>query len=85
MNDPRSASTTGTDAFLPDKQGPRFIGQIAAGAREARLVGLLALALVVSAALGLLIVRTLASRGRVVCYVPELKRRPTIPIESESP
>ena len=85
MNDPRSASTTGTDASLPDNQGPRFIGEIAAGARETRLLALLALALVVSAALGLLTVRTLASRGSIVCYVPELKSGSAIPVGSESP
>ena len=83
MNVPRSASTTGTAGSLPE--GPRFIAEIATGAREARLVALLVLALAVPAFTAWLSIRTLPARGSIVCYVPELKCESTIPIASESP
>lgn len=83
MNVPKSATTTGTVGSLPE--GPRFIAEIAAGARETRWVALLVLALVVPAILGWVSIRTLANRGRIVCYVPEMKCGSAIPMTPEFP
>ena len=83
MNDPRSASSTGTAAFLPES--PRFIAEISAGAREASLVALLVLALIVPAVLGLHSMRTLTSRGSIACYVSEVNCKPVMTNSPESP
>jgi hypothetical protein len=83
MNVPKSASTTGTAVSSPE--GPRFIGEIAAGVREARFVVLLVLALVVPAALGLFSALAISSRGPIVCYVPEVDCEPVITNSPESP
>ncbi|HTF57967.1 MAG TPA: hypothetical protein VK661_12110 [Planctomycetota bacterium] len=66
-------------------EGPRFIAEIAASARETRLVVFLVLALVAPAILGWLSIRALANRGRIVCYVPEVKCELEIPMTPESP
>jgi len=84
MNDPRSVSTTGTAAFLPEA-GAGFIAAIAIGAREVRFVALLVLALAVPVFTAWLSIRTISDRGSIVCYVPEVKGGARIPIASESP
>ena len=84
MNDPRSASTTGTAVSLPEA-GDGFIAAIAIGVREVRFVALLVLALAVPAFTAWLSIQTISDRGSIVCYVPEVKGGLRIPIVSESP
>jgi hypothetical protein len=83
MNVQRSASTTGTAASLPED--PRFIGEIADGAREASLAALLILALAIPVFTAWLSIRTLSDRGPIVCYVPEVDYKPVITNSPESP
>jgi hypothetical protein len=59
--------------------------EIAAGAREARYVVLLVLALAAPAILGWLSIQAISGRGPIACYVPAATHESAIPDGQESP
>ena len=83
MTVPKSASTNATVASSPDgTQVP--IAAIAAGAREAKLAALLALALGVSALTTGFAIWSLSGRGMLICYAQGMESQRPVSLDSES-